>query len=308
VSLAWKTRKATAPAGDEGSRFSCPSCKSVLVVPESVEGTKGKCPKCGQKLLIPVTNRTIIADVSRQTAISSATTPDGDTTPTSPTIPDTGYPFISRPNPLGKVGKFLSLPWVALIAIFGFLPWSDMHCNSPQMNFAVTQSGYQALWGGVSSPFNMGDVAQQQFMEKVATKSELAAKAEFLKSDFLMSFSPFLTLFWVVCFAALVAALSLNVGRIRLCTMSGMAVVMLLVLLIHCIIGFPRPSLSTSNHCFVMLCTPRRIEKATGPADGPRKGHRRGLPAPRAGLAKLNRSRSCILTRKTCLFRPGRPM
>jgi predicted RNA-binding Zn-ribbon protein involved in translation (DUF1610 family) len=34
-------------------RFSCPSCKSVLNVPEQNAGSKGPCPKCGQRLLVP---------------------------------------------------------------------------------------------------------------------------------------------------------------------------------------------------------------------------------------------------------------
>jgi hypothetical protein len=149
-------------------------------------------------------------------------------------------PEFTATNPrLAKTSRFLSLPWLILIAIMGFLPWSAVSCNAKDFHVQLSQSGYQALYGGVSSPFDSIEAAQEAAQQQKKSVHELAKQVAFERTDFLISCSPFLVFFWVAVLAMvlLVCLLPLSVARLEYSL--ALVAVMMVTLLIQLVMDTP---------------------------------------------------------------------
>jgi hypothetical protein len=111
----------------------------------------------------------------------------------------------------------------------GFLPWSEVSCRSKDFQFRVSQSGFQALYGGVSSPFDVLGAARESASAKQKSIQEWGKQLGFEESDFLMACSPFMALFWAAWLAAL-CAMFLPLGSLRLRVSLALLGLMLLML------------------------------------------------------------------------------
>ena len=136
----------------------------------------------------------------------------------------------------------LSTPWLGLVLVLGFLPFSEVSCRSPEGTMRLTQSGYQAVYGGVSSPFDVLDADARQQLKlqggQLDTR-QLASDVENARSGFLMACSPFMVVFWVSLLAALALASLLPLGRGRLQWCGGFGAAMLVMLVLVLVFGTP---------------------------------------------------------------------
>jgi hypothetical protein len=253
-------------------RFSCPTCKAVLNAPASRAGAKINCPKCTQRILVPgQANKTALGQippVTDKTALGQSVA-TGPAAPSHRTVDvpcpgckrvidlpveklgthiecaECGAQFVARTtlastdgvdlrHNWGGLKRRLSLPWLVAIFIFGFLPWSEVSCSHKDFPLRVSQSGCQAVYGGVSSPFDFVEAAQQAAQKKFGTDKEALAKAiDREHSDYLLSCSPFVVVFWVGILALAVCtwAAPLGVSRLRICLgLSGLLALMLLLI------------------------------------------------------------------------------
>jgi hypothetical protein len=110
--------------------------------------------------------------------------------------------------------RYLSSPWVLMTFLFGFLPWCEVSCNSREFEVRLTQSGYQALYGGVSAPPVMEEVFTQESERRqssLTVTSEGLRKQLGVERSYLANLSPFLVFFWgtnlaligIICFVPL---------------------------------------------------------------------------------------------------------
>src|SRR6516225_2051332 len=120
--------------GSERLPFKCPTCGKQYSVQEEYAGKRTACPSCQTRFVVPASPRLTKTTVL-ETANASALVGVADTAP------------IVRPN---KGWRYLSSPWLVMILLFGFLPWSEVSCNNTEIR--LSQSGYQALYGGISCP------------------------------------------------------------------------------------------------------------------------------------------------------------
>jgi hypothetical protein len=140
--------------------------------------------------------------------------------------------------------RYLSSPWVVMIFVFGFLPWSEVSCNSKEVEIRLTQSGYQALYGGVSAPPAVEAVLakQSERMSSTQARQETAQRLQMqlqVEQSYLASVSPFLVFFWGAALALLCIFCSAPLGGWRLGFALPLCGLMLAVLIIHACIGLP---------------------------------------------------------------------
>jgi predicted Zn finger-like uncharacterized protein len=204
----------------------CPQCRSQLRVPENLAGQRVKCPQCQNAFTIP------------KIAVASSPFSGLTNAPTSP-------PALSPTPPVAAVAprgwRFVSSPWVVMVFLFGFLPWSEVSCNSREFNFSLTQSGYQALYGGVSTPPALeAMIAEQQAKQArmPLSRDELASKLR-IEQSYLANASPFLVVFWGANLALLAIVCSSPLGAWRLGFVLPLCGVMVIVLVIHACLGLP---------------------------------------------------------------------
>ena len=152
-----------------------------------------------------------------------------------------GQPETASLRTLGNnLKRFLSFPWLFACFLFGFLPWSEVACNSKNVNWRVTQSGYQAVYGGVSSPFDTVATAKEAIDREVGENQKLLAKTlETERSGFLMSCSPHSLIFWEFGLAALLFISFIPLSGLRLTCCSAFAGMMLLMLVLELVVGSP---------------------------------------------------------------------
>jgi hypothetical protein len=132
------------------------------------------------------------------------------------------------PKTINQVGRFLSLPWLILIFVFGFLPWCEVSCNAKDVHLRVTQSGYQTLYGGVSSSYNVMEIVRDKASAELNVDREQFAKTlEAKRTDLLASFSPFAVIFWAAALAFLLIVLLAPLGFLRLKFCGPLAALML---------------------------------------------------------------------------------
>jgi hypothetical protein len=108
----------------------------------------------------------------------------------------------------------------------------------------VTQSGYQALYGGVNAPFGVEDAFQEPIsaesgLSNRQAQAALARQLRSERSDFLMSCSPFLAVFWAGNLALVGVIGFMQVDRQRLRMFLGVCAVLLLMLLLQLLLGTP---------------------------------------------------------------------
>jgi hypothetical protein len=131
-----------------------------------------------------------------------------------------------------------------LLFLLGFLPFSEVSCNAQQFSLRLTQSGYQAVYGGVTAPLGIEESIKDQKARMIErgnwqTYAALSKQAESERSDFLMSCSPFLAIFWLGNLALLVMIALMRVGHPRLGIFLGVCGLMLLMLLLQLALGTP---------------------------------------------------------------------
>jgi DNA-directed RNA polymerase subunit RPC12/RpoP len=212
-------------------RFACPNCHAILNVDEAARGTKGLCPTCGQKLLIPGEHRTVLAvDAEHKTFPSSAAQEPIIAPHTAPSVAADKWSGLKR---------FAPTPWLAIILIFGLLPWTEISCEFKDVKLQMTQSGYQALYGGVSSPSKVMEVAQEEAAKKLEmNQEELTDAIEMRKADPLAFFSPFMTVFWAAALALIPLTLTAP-SKPRLGVYLSLTGVMMIALLVQFLVGLP---------------------------------------------------------------------
>ena len=224
-------------------RFGCPTCKSVLEAPDHRAAGTINCPKCGQRLQIPAArassgNRTMLGNLmpTREPApwLVGAPPPLPQRAPAPPPLPALDS-LPGRPPFLASASRVLSLPWLILIFSFGFLPWSRVSCVSKDFSWQLSQSGYQTVYGGVSSPFDVLEAAKDSALKQMKSSKEALNKAlEIERSDFLMACSPFMVVFWISVLTAVVCVRMLPLGALRLkvfLTLAGLMGAMLILTL-----------------------------------------------------------------------------
>lgn len=188
----------------------CPHCNRKLQAPEKLLGLQVKCPSCKGTFTV----------ATQVAAIAAA--------PTSP------FPSFERPP--SKGWRFLSLPWLITILLFGFLPWCEISCHKTEIR--LTQSGYQAIYGDVSLPPAVDDAlvkqAERNSLDLEATRKQLG-----FERSYLANVSPFLIFFWVACVCLIVIICSTPLGGLRLGFTLPLAGVMLVTLVVHAASGLP---------------------------------------------------------------------
>jgi hypothetical protein len=58
-------------------------------------------------------------------------------------LPDrfTSEDAFPKEEPPARRIRYAPVPWLRLIFIFGFLPWSEVSCNAKEFQYRFTQSG-----------------------------------------------------------------------------------------------------------------------------------------------------------------------
>ncbi|MHB1424971.1 MAG: HEAT repeat domain-containing protein [Gemmataceae bacterium] len=242
--------------------FRCPTCQQQIQAQDDIAGAKVRCPKCSQKLVVPSAvkpasrnksvlrqserlNKTILGESEPLVSSTSSITPSaaaarsGSLLSATDAVDETSSVAFNR----SKGWRYLSLPWLISLFIFGFLPWCEISCNGNRNGIVprVTQSGYQALYGGYSTPFP--SIVEDEIHKMIAEENKIdkrkLQKQIELDRSYLTNVSPFLTVFWgaglalagVVCFVPL--------GRPRLSFTSIVCGLLLVVLVVHIFLGLP---------------------------------------------------------------------
>jgi hypothetical protein len=236
----------------------CPNCAATFKAPDQLAGKKVPCPKCGERMSIPsavgptadlVGGAQRLAKASRHTAIVNDE--PATTARPQPIPPDSASMVVALPaaspfvapstnSTMNQVGRFLSLPWIVLIFVFGFLPWSEVSCNAKDVHLHVTQSGYQTLYGGVSSAYNVAELVREKASAEMDVDREQFSKTlEAKRSDLLASLSPFALILWATVLAFLLIVLLAPLSYLRLKYCGPLAALMLLMLVVQLIAGTP---------------------------------------------------------------------
>src|SRR5437899_2782638 len=149
--------------------FDCLGCGRSLRLKHEYAGRKVKCPKCGCVAPAP---RELPQSSGFQRGFTSAAPPRP-----LPCHRSSGLAEITETaRPLSVAKRFLSLPWLILIGVFGFLPFAEVSCTSKDTHWSASQSGYQALYGGVSSPFDSLAVFNDVVLQDMNKNKQLLSK------------------------------------------------------------------------------------------------------------------------------------
>jgi hypothetical protein len=204
----------------------CPHCHYRFKVDEREDGKYVNCPECDTSMRFRLGSKDDEeVQTTRRSSHSSDIDADQEDEPTRTS---------SDPK------RFLSLPWLMLVAVFGFLPWSEVSCASREFSFRVSQSGYQALYGGASSPFDSVEAAKDLADRKMNTdKHALAKTLERERAGFLMSCSPFMVVFWTLGLATLGWICLAPLSGLRLTVSLILVTLMIAMLLITLAVGTP---------------------------------------------------------------------
>ncbi len=233
----------------------CPTCDAPVRIPDRLSGKTVNCPQCGMPFstrldveLIPAVDVELMPERAAPPHAAFDQQVDGTPFPElgpvlhASSLPDNfGQPETASLRTLGNnLKRFLSFPWLFACFLFGFLPWSEVACNSKNVNWRVTQSGYQAVYGGVSSPFDTVATAKEAIDREVGENQKLLAKTlETERSGFLMSCSPHSLIFWEFGLAALLFISFIPLSGLRLTCCSAFAGMMLLMLVLELVVGSP---------------------------------------------------------------------
>lgn len=204
----------------------CPQCHCQFQAPESLANRRVKCPQCQTPFTVASP-----AAAPTQPSVFAAVGVGESTTRKVP-------PLIAAP----RGWRYLSSPWVVLIFVFGFLPWSEVSCNSKEIEFRLSQSGYQALYGGVSAPpaveIMLEEQAEKVHSSPIMSAQELRKKLG-VERSYLANVSPFLVLFWGTNLALLGIVCCAPLGGWRLGFTLTLCALMLSMLLVHACLGLP---------------------------------------------------------------------
>jgi DNA-directed RNA polymerase subunit M/transcription elongation factor TFIIS len=207
-------------------RFPCPSCGKILKAPEEYAGKKGKCSACGFHAPIPKPVEVHYSDTlsphKEEAPDFSDFMPEEDVPP-----PFTYHQPSKKPSPL----RFLSPSLLALTALCFFLPWVEVQCNGKVM---ATQSGFQTIYGGMSTPGLMENTVNQM---KSQLPPEVVQQAESQQKT--PDPAVLVALAFVVIVLGGITALGLPQSSTRTIFVGGCAGAALLFLALQAAIGFP---------------------------------------------------------------------
>jgi hypothetical protein len=171
--------------------------------------------------------------------------------------PTDDFPVDPAPKPvfnLAALRRYCSMPWLLILFLCGFMPWCSVGCSARDAakSLTITQSGYQALYGGTSTPLRYESLAekapatpkhaQSGEFDLQASQSERAGLSEGVKlhrSDPFAMVSPFTMLFWAAAVALVVTILSIKLGRLRLIMVAGFYAIMLFAFISQGLLGLP---------------------------------------------------------------------
>jgi len=204
----------------------CPRCAALLTVPPDLAGKAGNCPRCGSPISFP--------DTLFAPAVSVAAPPE---------------PLLLNPEQVENlkrsaagVGRFVSLPFLAFVLVLGFLPWVEVSCSGPKqvaLDVKFTQSGYQAVYGGLDAPPGIEEAVQKKSRRLMESRESLEKRFAFEKSDLLMGCSPALAVFFAAVAATLLAGLALPTGKTRMVIMLLLLAVAAAAFLVQRGLGLP---------------------------------------------------------------------
>jgi hypothetical protein len=177
----------------------------------------------------------------------------------SPRQPDDFPELILEPTPkpvfdLAALRRYCSMPWLLILVLCGFMPWCSVGCHARDSatSLTVTQSGYQAFYGGASTPLRYESLAerappppkhaQSDAFDLQAAQAErigLTEEVKLHRSDSFSMVSPFMWLFWTSAIGYVVTILLLKMGRLRFVVMSTFYAVMLFAFVIQGLLGLP---------------------------------------------------------------------
>lgn len=212
-------------------RFRCSACDVAVRAPDHLAGKKLRCPKCKA-----------VVDVPPAEEVEAAQGMQAAPSETMPTLPAPDVLAASQPTGKDRRWRVASLPWIVTVLVLGFLPWSEMSCNSREFPIRVTQSGYQAVVGKASMPRGIAEAVQAKAKADKSSQEAYAIMAGHLeaeRADSLQSFSPFLAVFWVGMLTLLVAVSALRISRPRLVLFASVGAVAFSMLLVQLAVDLP---------------------------------------------------------------------
>jgi hypothetical protein len=260
--------KIKAPDTAHGRRVKCPSCNSPFVVSATGSETPVAssrpefpkpllevitCPYChasvgndpryaGMAVGCPICQGQFVMPGASD---SSLRLPSGDSSqfpsvmPSSALQPYQSEATVGQPC-LPNLKRYFSLPWLIMIFILGFLPWSQVSCNSNEKAWRFTQSGYQTLYGGIDSPFNTLEAAKKAMQnEPPANRQELEKLIDVERDNFLLTYSPFMVLFWAAAVGVFLCVCFVPYCNQRFAVCLTLAIFMLLMLIALIVFGTP---------------------------------------------------------------------
>lgn len=210
--------------------LSCPRCHRRLQASESLANSLVECPQCRTPFTVPSLSTASAPSLPPTAALAGEVV--GNAIPPSVVTVPRGW-------------RFFSSPWVVMVFVFGFLPWSEVSCNSKEVVFQVTQSGYQALYGGVSAPPAVEVLLAEQASKRLDPRHAPPENVQELRNKlrveqaYLANVSPFLVLFWGANLALLGIICCVPLGAVRLGFVLPLCGVMLGVLILHACLGLP---------------------------------------------------------------------
>lgn len=207
----------------------CPNCRRRFQAPESLANKRVKCPQCQAPFTVP------------SPTISSSLSSIVWTGPTDGAVAETVSRLVFGPS---RGWRFLSSPWVVMTFLFGFLPWCEVSCNNRDIDFHLSQSGYQALYGGVSAPPVMEEMLARQseqthFAQNMHQSKQGLRKQLGIERSYLANVSPFLVFFWGANLALIGIICFVPLGSWRLGFALSLCGVLLGVLVLHACLGLP---------------------------------------------------------------------
>jgi hypothetical protein len=122
--------------------FRCPPYNQRCKVDDHASGRRITGPGCDRAASVPVVRVEHDDDHADDTAIAPGAFHF-----------HSGGPAARGPA-LSGVKRRLSLPWLILVFVFCFLPRSEVGYASKDFQWRVGQSGYQALYWGISYSFD----------------------------------------------------------------------------------------------------------------------------------------------------------
>ncbi len=229
--------RATSPTPDLASL--CPRCRQPVQVPPEWVGRVVRCPACRNNFLFSPGRSS--AQVGARPILQPQNAPGVG-------LDQAGQ----RPFPktliqcLSWVWRISSPSTLALVLLLLFLPFVEVQCTAPGGTYGgrtlITQSGYQAAYGGYSvDPLieSAGRQAQHQMEWQIHPDDIPRLRAQQEQNKMQVSPAPLMILFPLLVGSAIVAGFCLPLGNARLTIMGSCVIAALMAFVAQVATGFP---------------------------------------------------------------------